>query len=234
MSIKVDEEDNIPIVASQKEEDKNRIFKLASSYYKFCEELKNTGNNNQNNIIVYIISKEFIDTFKQKINYEQSKIYLNDEKNEGNKNKFKEFLKKYSYNELYSILCADIKLYCDLTEIQNDLSKGFEFVNYYFLDNLEFEEENFDDYISHYYKEENNIIIVFDDKSKLLINEIDGKITYHAIDAPIEKADTPLLQVKRSKTCAYFSNKRSKTLKEMSYLKTKSKTNFEKKEKKLI
>ena len=229
--------ENNPIVERQMEEDKDNIFKLAHNYFKFSEELKNSVKNNKNskdnkngNIIVYIISKEFIDNFKNKINYEQSKQYLNDEKNEENKNKFKEFLNKYTYDELYSILCADIKLYCDLTEIQTDLSKGFEFVNYPFLDLLDFGDANFDDYISYYYRENNNILIEFDDKSKLIINNIDGEKKYHAMDPPIEKVDT-IPQIKRNKTVAgaYFSNIRSKTLKANFMLKTKSKTLEEKK-----
>ena len=235
MAINLDDEDN-PIVSSQKEEDKNSIFKLAHKYFKFSEHLKNADNNKENNenkksIVVYIISKEFIDNFKQKINYEQTKQYLIDENNEENKQKFKESLNKYTYNELYSILCADIKLYCDLSEIQNDLSKGFEFVDYNFLDQLDFEEENFDDYISYYYKENNNILIEFDDKSKLIINEKDGKTKYHAMDAPIEKVDTTTPQIKRTKTVVYFSNKRSRTLKANIMIKTNSKTLEEKKNK---
>ena len=229
--------ENNPIVEAQMEEDKNNIFKLAHNYFKFSEELKNSDKNNKNNkdkkngnIVVYIIPKEFTDNFKEKINYEQSKQYLNDEKNEENKKKFKEFLNKYTYDELYSILCADIKLYCDLTEIQTDLSKGFDFVNYPFLDLLDFEGANFDDYISYYYRENNNILIEFDDKSKLIINDIDGEKKYHAMDGPIEKVDT-IQPIKRTKTVAgaYFSNKRSRTLKANNMLKKKSKTVDEKK-----
>ena len=220
----MEEDDPNVLIRGQMEEDKKKIFELARSYKKFSEYLENINikTNNKDNI-VYIISKEFIDKFKEKIDYENSKDFLNENNNEkDNLEKFKEKLKNYSYEDLYAILCADIKLYNDLTNIQDDFSKGFEFVNYDFLDKLEFD-ENFDDYIAHYFRVNNNKLIVFDDKSKLLIKEENGKTKYHVMDAPIKKTDK-LPEIKKTKTMNYFSNKRSKTRKGINFIRHKSKT----------
>ena len=212
------------LVFGQMEEDKEKIFELAKIYKKFSEYLQNINvKKNSKDNAVYIISKEFIDIFKEKIEYENSKEYLNENTNEKeNLNNFKKILKKYSYEELSSILCADIKLYNDLSDIQEDISKGFDFVNYDFLDKLDFD-DNFDDYIAHYYRDKNNILIIFDDKSKLIINEENEKTKYHVMDAPIKKIDN-IPEIKKTKTINYFSNKRSKTRKGFNFLKHVSKT----------
>ena len=215
-------EDVNRIILSQIEEYKEQIFELAKIYKNFSENLGNIKKDrNEDDNKAYIISREYIDNFKETIKYEEIKEYLKESDNENNLKLFKEKLKDKTFEELDSILCADIKLYCNLSEIQEDLSKGFDFVNYYFLDKLDFD-ENFDDYIVLLYKKGNNMLIEFDDKSKLIIEDENGLYKYHVIDPPIIKVDN-IPEIKRTKTSAYFSNRRSKTRK-IDYVKRKSKT----------
>ena len=214
------------IVESQMEEDKEKIFELAIEYKNFNNELNHIEDNLKKGISVYIISKEFIDQFKKAIKYEEVQDLLVNN-NEQNLAKFKENLKYYSYNDLDSILCADIKLYTDLDDLEEDISngKGIEFVNFNFLNKLEFE-ENLGDYVSKYFKHKNSIMIVFDDKSKLLINKEGDTIKYHGIGAPLEKSkiNTEKEKSRRTKTISYLSNKRSKNRILGSLLPSKSKT----------
>lgn len=210
----------------QMEEDKEKAFELGKIYKKFYERLENINESEeekQNNGI-YIIPKEFIDNFKDKIKYKETKEYFNENGNDKeNLEKFKEKLKDYTYEDLDSILCADINIYSDLTEIQDNFEKGIEFVNSEFLDKLDFE-ENFDIFCCHFYKEKNNICIEFDNKSKLLINKEEGQVKYHLIDPPFQKFGNQIV-LKRTKTVSLFSNKRSKTRKEnLHFKKCESKT----------
>ena len=215
-------EDVNRIILSQIEEYKEQIFELAKIYKNFSENLGNIKKDrNEDDNKAYIISREYIDNFKETIKYEEIKEYLKESDNENNLKLFKEKLKDKTFEELDSILCADIKLYCNLSEIQEDLSKGFDFVNYYFLDKLDFD-ENFDDYIVLLYKKGNNMLIEFDDKSKLIIEDENGLYKYHVMDPPIIKVDN-IPEIKRTKTSAYFSNRRSKTRK-IDYVKRKPKT----------
>ena len=203
------EEEQNNMVLAQMEEDKDKIFEIAKCYKDFSENLKN--NKNEKNKAAYLISKESIDIFKSKIKYEETKEYIKDNGNEENLKQFKEKLKDYSLNDLDLILCIDIKLYCNLSEIQEDISKGFDLVDYNFLDKLDFD-ENFEDYIVHYYKIDNNLMIEFNDKSKLLIEEENGKYKYHVMEAPIIEIDK-VIKIVRTKTATCFSNRRSKTRK---------------------
>ena len=205
-------EDPNGLILSQIEEDKEQIFELAKIYKNFSENLGNTKKDkNKDDCKAYIISREYIDNFKEIIKYEEIKEYLKESENENNLKLFKEKLKGKTLEELNSILSVDIKLYCNLSEIQEDLSKGFDFINYYFLDKLDFD-ENFDDYIVLLYKNGNNMLVEFDDKSKLIIEDENGTHKYHVMDPPIIKIDTTP-EIKRTKTSAYFSNRRSKTRK---------------------
>ena len=215
------------IVESQMEEDKEKIFDLAIEYKNFNNELNHIEDNLKKGISVYIISKEFIDEFKKAIKYEEVQDLLVNN-NEQNLAKFKENLNHYTYKDLYSILCADIKLYTDLDDLEEDISngKGIEFVNFNFLNKLEFE-ENLGDYVSKYFKHKNSIMVVLDDKSKLLINKEGDTIKYHGIGAPLEKSkiNTEKEKSRRTKTISYLSNKRSKNRRLGSLLPSKSKTN---------
>lgn len=209
------EENNI--IKAQKEEDRNTIFELAIIYKKFSEYLENINNiqniKDKKDNLVYIISKEFTDDFKNKIKYEEIKDFLNDDENKTeNYKKFQELTKSFTYTQLDSILCAETYLYGDLSQIQKDINKGFDFVNHKFLNKFDFGED-LDNYFAYYYKKNNNIMIVFDDKSKLLINKgNDDNIKYHFIDAPVENKDG--LPIKRNKTISsYLINRRSKTKK---------------------
>ena len=216
------EDENNIIILSRIEESKEQIFELAKIYKNFSENLDNTKKDkNKDEYKAYIISREYIDNFKEIIKYEETKEYLKESENENNLKLFKEKLKDKTLEELDSILCANIKLYCNLSEIQEDLSKGFDFINYYFLDKLDFD-ENFDDYIVPLYKKGNNILVEFDDKSKLIIEDENGTRKYHVIDPPIIKVDN-MPEIKRTKTSAYFSNRRSKTRK-IDFIKRKFKT----------
>ena len=208
LSDSMDETDNV-LIEAQKERDMDTLFQISRIYKTFSEHLENINKDKKNNI-VYMISKEFINNFKKNVKYEQTKELLNEDKEE-NLQKFKQYLKEYTYGELYSFLEADIKLYCDLDEIQEDIDKGFEFVDYNFLDKFDFE-ENFEDFIAHYYREKNNIFIEFDDNSKFIINQENGKTKYHVMEAPVQRIDVP--PIKRTKT-AFLSNRRSKTKKAM-------------------
>ena len=212
------------LIECQMEEDKDKLFEIAMEYEKFNKELNNIEDNLNKGISVYIISKGFINNFKEAIKYEEVKGLLmnNQEKNLA---KFKENLKHYSYDELYSLLCADIKLYTDLDDIEEDISegKGIDFVNINFLNKLEFD-ENLDVYVSKYYKYKNNIMVVLEDKSKLLITKEGNQIKYHGIGAPYEKVTEKKELLRRTKTISFLSNIRSKKKKQGALLPSKSKT----------
>ena len=202
------------IVLSQIEEDKRQIFELAKIYKNFSENIENEKKNkhkDDKNNQTYMISREYIDNFKEFIKYEEIKEYLKDSDNDTNFHKFKEKLKDKTLDELEYILCADIKLYCCLSEIQEDFTKGFDFINYCFLNKLDFD-ENFEDYIVQLNKKENVTLVQFNDKSKLLIEEENGKYKYHVMEAPIINVDS-IPKIKRTKTIAFFSNRRSKARK---------------------
>ena len=205
-----------PLTYGQMVDYANIIFKAATIYYKFEENFKKINESEQNNKEekIYMISKEFLDNFKTKIDYYKIKDIFAKEENEENKKNFEEqLLKKYNLNELELIIFGDINLYGDFEKIEENYKKGFEFVNYEFLDQLEFEfdankkESNID-----YYKENNNIIIIFWDKSKLIISEKDGEKKYYAIPSPVTEIKDSK-KYKKIKTFSMSNKNRIKTRK---------------------
>jgi len=212
------EENNI--VLGFKEDMKKKIFEIAVKYKKFFELI--SEGNEANNIEVFMIPKKITDEFKSNIHYDEIKTLLTDDKTtkEENFNKFKQKLKNKSKDDLDDILAVELKIYGNLNEVESDISEGFDFVNSEFLKDLEFE-ENLDSFFAHYNRQANNIIIEFEDKSKLIICEENGKKKYHAIESPINKIDEKPL--KRTKTLGdgHFRNKRSKNRRVNSLITTK-------------
>ena len=118
---------------------------------------------------------------------------------------------KYDLEDLELIILGELNLYGDFEKIEEDCKQGFEFVNYEFLEQLDFEfDANMKESNIDYYKENNNIIIVFSDKSKLLISEQDGKKKYYAIPPPVDETKGGVV-IKKNKT---FSMKKRKTNKQ--------------------
>ena len=206
-----------PIILELMEEDKQKLFEIATFYKYFSEKIENKENKEnkeeKKNNQVYIISKELTDNIKKIIKYEETEKFLTkDDKNEENLNKFKEKLKDLTIEDLNSIFDIEIKVYSDLEGIQEDISQGFDFVDYDFLYKFGIE-GNLEDNLVNYYKEQDNICIEFDDKSKLLINKENDQYKYHAIDPPYKKKPEDI-KLKRTKTIS-FATKRCKTRKEI-------------------
>ena len=199
-----------PMVLMQGEEYIEQIFKAAVIYYKFEKNLKKINESKEGNKDekIYMISKEFLDNFKNKIDYDKIKDIFADEENEEKKDKFKEQLMKYNLEDLELIILAEFNLYGgDFEQIEEDCKKGFEFVNYEFLDQLDYEfDANMKESNIEYYKDNNKIIIVFSDKSKLLISEQGEEKKYYAIPSPVDETKGAL--IKKNKT---FSMKKRKT-----------------------
>ena len=131
-----------PMILMQMEEYIEQIFKAAVIYYKFEKNLKKINESKEGNKDekIYMISKEFLDNFKNKIDYDKIKDIFADEENEEKKDKFKEQLMKYNLEDLELIILAEFNLYGgDFEQIEDDCKKGFEFVNYEFLDQLDYE-----------------------------------------------------------------------------------------------
>ena len=190
-----------------------QIFDAAIIYHKFEENLKNNKENNENEK-VYMITKEFLDNFKNKIFYSESKDLFIEEKKDENLPKFQEKVKDYSLNELELIIFGEFNLYGDLDLLEENLEKGFDFVNDEFLEKLEFEfEDNMKQSNIEYYKEKNNIIVIFSDRSKLLISEKNGKYKYNAIPAPIKDLEGSNT-LKKIKTFKMTNLNKAKTIKE--------------------
>ena len=162
-----------------------QIFNAAIIYRKFEENLKNIKDNNENEKI-YMITKEFLDNFKNKIFYSECRDLFVEDNKIVNLPKFQDKMKNYPLSELELIIFGEFNLYGDLDLIEEDFEKGFDFVNEEFLEILEFD---LDDKMKQsnitYYKEKNNIIVIFSDRTKLLISENNGKYKYHVIPAPI-------------------------------------------------
>ena len=205
-----------PLTYGQMVDYANIIFKAATIYYKFEENFKKINESEQNNKEekIYMISKEFLDNFKTKIDYYKIRDTFAKEENEENKKNFEEqLLKKYNLNELELIIFGDINLYGDFEKIEENYKKGFEFVNYEFLDQLEFEfDANMKESNIDYYKENNNIIIIFWDKSKLIISEKDGEKKYYAIPSPVTEIKDSK-KYKKIKTFSMSNKNRIKTRK---------------------
>ena len=166
-----------------------QIYNAAAIYYQFEEKLKNEKSTKKDeNEKIYMITKEFLDNFKTKINYNENKALFADKDKEENYQIFEEKLKDYTVNDLEYIIFGEFNLYGDLEKVDDDFQKGFDFVNEDFLDELDFDfEEGMKDSNVDYYKNNNNIIVIFSDRSKLLINDANGKFNYNAIPSPIKE-----------------------------------------------
>ena len=175
-----------PINQKIRDEFTEEIYKAAVIYCNFLHSDKDKIQKDN----IFIISKEFIDSFKAKIKYDENINLFKKGADYGYK-KFYDFLKNYPINELESIVFGQITIYGDLDQLEDDIDKGFEFVTKDFLDSLEVKLEdenndlNFEDYKVKYIKDENNIIIIFTDESKLIICNDNNGTKYHAIPAPV-------------------------------------------------
>ena len=109
-----------PLTYGQMVDYANIIFKAATIYYKFEENFKKINESEQNNKEekIYMISKEFLDNFKTKIDYYKIRDTFAKEENEENKKNFEEqLLKKYNLDELELIIFGEINLYGDFEKI---------------------------------------------------------------------------------------------------------------------
>ena len=168
-----------PINKKMRDEFIEEMYNAAVLYYNFLPSDKDKIEIDN----VYMISKEFVDYFKDKINYDKN-INLFKVKNDDNQEKFYESFNNYLVNDLEAIVFHQITIYADLNDLEVDINNGFEFVSQDFLVSLEVDID-FDDYKVKYIKDENNIIIVFADESKLIICNDEKGAKYHAIPAPV-------------------------------------------------
>ena len=160
---------------------------------------------------VFMISKDYTDKFKEKINYDKISDLLK-ENTEDNFKKFDEQLKNYSLTDLEEIIFSEINIFGELDELEDNIAKGFDFVNFEFLEKLEFEvpENNRDNYEVKYIKDLKNTIIVFNDDSKLLIIPHGDEIKYHAIPAPIKSSKKN--KIRRANTILIKNRKKDQTV----------------------
>ena len=145
---------------------KKTIYEAAVIYKNFIQSDRDKIEKDK----VIMISKDYTDKFKEKINYDKIGDLLK-ENTEDNFKKFDEQLKNYSLTDLEEIIFSEINIFGELDELEDNIAKGFDFVNFEFLEKLEFEfpENNRDNYEVKYIKDLKNTIIVFNDDSKLLI-----------------------------------------------------------------
>ena len=186
---------------------KKLIYDAAVLYKNFIP----TEKDNIEKDKVIMISKEYTDNFKEKINYDKMGDLLK-ENTQDNFEKFEEQIKNYSLNDLEEIIFCEIRIYGELDELENNIDKGFDFVSIEFLETLDFEfpENNRDNYEVKYIKNFKNIIILFNDDSKLLIIPHEKEIKYHAIPAPIKSSKKKLLR--RANTILIKNKKKDKTV----------------------
>ena len=113
---------------------KKQIYEAAVIYKNFLPLDKDKFENNS----VYMISKEYIDNFKEKIKYnEVSDLFK--ENTDDNFFTFDEKMANCTLNDLEEIIFSDIKVFGELDDLEDNIEKGFEFVNKEFLEKLEFE-----------------------------------------------------------------------------------------------
>ena len=214
MSQEIGKSEN-PINIKMRNEFAEEIYKAAVIYHNFLPSDKDKLQIDN----VYMISKEFIDYFKEKIKYDEN-INLFKEENDENYEKFNKSLLKYKYtvNDLEAIVFSQITIYGDLNDLEDDINKGFEFVNKDFLDSLEvdFKDENsdlnFEDFKVKYIKDENNIIIVFNDESKLIICNDKNGTKYHAIPAPVISVKSSEKKTFKRTNTICITGRRNKTV----------------------
>ena len=161
---------------------KKEIYEAAVEYKNFLSLDKDKIEKDN----VYMISKEYIDNFKEKIKYDE----ISDLFNENTKDNFEAFNKKIencSKNYLEEIIFSDIKIFGDLVDLEDYIQKGFEFVSKEFLEKMEFEfDDKNPDLKVKFIKDLKNIIIIFNDESKLLIIPRENENIYHTIPAPVK------------------------------------------------
>ena len=192
-----------------------QIYNAAVVYYQFEEKLKNEKSEKKDEKEkIYMITKEFLDNFKTKINYNENKALFANKDKEENYQIFEEKLKDYTLNDLEYIIFGEFNLYGDLEKVDEDFQKGFDFVNEDFLDELDFDfEEGMKDSNIDYYKNNNNVIVIFSDRSKLLINEANGKFIYNAIPSPIKELNTQNT-IQKKKTFQMTNINKAKTIRD--------------------
>ena len=186
---------------------KKLIYDAAVLYKNFIP----TEKDNIEKDKVIMISKEYTDNFKEKINYDKIGDLLI-ENTEDNFEKFDEQLKNYSLTDLEEIIFSEINIFGELDELEDNVAKGFDFVNFEFLEKLDFEfpENNRDNYEVKYIKDLKNIIIIFNDESKLLIIPHGKEIRYHAIPGPIKSSKK--INLRRANTILIKNKKKDKTV----------------------
>ena len=144
---------------------KREIYEAAVEYKNFISIDKDKIEKDN----VYMISKEYIDNFKEKIKYDEISDLFN-ENTKDNFNAFEEKIRNFTLNNLEEIIFSDIKIFGDLVDLEDIIQKGFEFVNKEFLEKMEFEiDDKNPDLKVKFIKDLKNIIIIFNDESKLLI-----------------------------------------------------------------
>ena len=144
---------------------KREIYEAAVEYKNFLSLDKDKIEKDN----VYMISKEYIDNFKEKIKYDEISDLFN-ENTEDNFNAFEEKIRNFTSKNLEEIIFSDIKIFTKLDDLEDNFEKGFEFVSKEFLEKIEFEIDDKDPFYKvKFIKDLKNIIIIFNDESKLLI-----------------------------------------------------------------
>ena len=195
-----------PINKKMRDEFIEEMYNAAVLYYNFLPSDKDKIEKDN----VYMISKEFVDYFKDKINYDKN-INLFKVKNDDNQEKFYESFNNYLVNDLEAIVFHQITIYADLNDLEVDINNGFEFVSQDFLVSLEVDID-FDDYKVKYIKDENNIIIVFADESKLIICNDKKGTKYHAIPAPVISIKSIEKKTLKRRNTICITGRRDKTV----------------------
>ena len=195
-----------PINKKMRDEFIEEMYNAAVLYYNFLPSDKDKIEKDN----VYMISKEFVDHFKDKINYDKN-INLFKVKNDDNQEKFYESFNNYLVNDLEAIVFHQITIYADLNDLEVDINNGFEFVSQDFLVSLEVDID-FDDYKVKYIKDENNIIIVFADESKLIICNDKKGAKYHAIPAPVISIKSIEKKTLKRRNTICITGRRDKTV----------------------
>ena len=184
---------------------KREIYEAAVEYKNFLSLDKDKIEKDN----VYMISKEYIDNFKEKIKYDEIS-YLFNENTEDNFNAFEEKIRNFTLSNLEEIIFSDIKIFGDLVDLEDYIQKGFEFVSKEFLEKMEFEiDDKNPDLKVKFIKDLKNIIIIFNDESKLLIIPHENENIYHTIPAPVKSSKKK--QIRRSNTIL-ISNKNKRKI----------------------
>ena len=173
---------------------KKQIYEAAVEYKNFISIDKDKFEKDS----VYMISKEYIDNFKEKIKYDE----ISDLFKENTEDNFEVFNKKLgscTKSYLEEIIFSDIKIFGELDDLEDNIEKGFDFVSKEFLEKMEFEfDDKNPDIKVKFIKDLKNIIIIFNDESKLLIIPHENEIKYQAIPAPVKSSKKN--PIRRSKT----------------------------------